>query len=96
MTRSNRVESESKNVFLDLGFDASEADVLYMRSRLMIDLRLYIQENQLTQVQAARKLGITQSRVSDLVRGKWQKFNLEMLITLEARIGRKVRLEVAA
>lgn len=96
MTRSSQVESESKNVFLDLGFDASEAEVLYMRSRLMIDLRLYIQENQLTQVQAARKLGITQSRVSDLVRGKWQKFNLEMLITLEARIGRTVRLEVAA
>jgi predicted XRE-type DNA-binding protein len=30
------------------------------------------------------------------MRGKWDKFSLEMLITLEARIGRKVRVEFAA
>ena len=34
-------------------------------------------------------------RVSDLVRGKWEKFSLEMLITLEARMGRQVTLEFA-
>ncbi|MFT5041713.1 MAG: putative XRE-type DNA-binding protein, partial [Hyphomicrobiaceae bacterium] len=44
----------------------------------------------------AKRLGIAQSRVSDLVRGKWDKFSLEMLITLEARLGRKVRVELAA
>lgn len=37
--------------------------------------------------------GIAQSRWSDLVRGEWYKFSVEMLITLEARIGRKVRVE---
>jgi predicted XRE-type DNA-binding protein len=62
----------------------------------MNDLRLYIEQEKLTQQQAAKLLGITQSRVSDLVRGKWEKFSLEMLITLEARIGREVRLELAA
>lgn len=36
-----------------------------------------------------------QSRVSNPVRGKWDKFRLEMLITLEARIGRKVPVEFA-
>jgi predicted XRE-type DNA-binding protein len=44
----------------------------------------------------AEKLGISQSRTSDLVRGKWEKFNLEFLITLEARLGRKVSLKLAA
>jgi len=43
-----------------------------------------------------RRLGIAQSRVSDLVRGKWEKFSLETPITLEARIGRTVRVELAA
>lgn len=47
----------------------------------MNDLRLYIEQEKLTQQQAAKLLGITQSRVSDLVRGKWEKFSLEMLIT---------------
>ena len=36
----------------------------------------------LTQAKAAKLLGVSQSRVSDLVRGKWQKFSLEILITL--------------
>ncbi|MDA8079575.1 MAG: hypothetical protein M0Z79_11625 [Nitrospiraceae bacterium] len=37
-----------------------------------------------------------QSRVSDLVRDKWEKFSLEMLIALEAKIGRKMKIELAA
>jgi predicted XRE-type DNA-binding protein len=50
----------------------------------------------MTQTEAAERLGIAQSRVSDLVRGKWDKFSLEMLISLESRAGRKVNLELAA
>ena len=86
----------SGNVFADLGFDPAEATLLQMRSLLMSDLRAYIAANQLTQVEAATRLGIAQSRVSDLIRGKWEKFSLEMLITLESRIGRKVTLELVA
>jgi len=93
---SEPLHNSSSNVFADLGFDAAEATILHMRARLMNDLRLYIEQEKLTQQQAAKLLGITQSRVSDLVRGKWEKFSLEMLITLEARIGREVRLELAA
>jgi predicted XRE-type DNA-binding protein len=86
----------SGNVFVDLGFDLAEAAVLQMRSSLMSDLRLYIEKQKLTQAEVAKRLGIAQSRVSDLVRGKWDKFSLEMLITLEARLGRTVRVEFAA
>ena len=84
------------NIFLDLGFEPAEAAVLQMRANLMSDLRRYIEENRLTQATAAKRLGIAQSRVSDLVRGKWDKFSLEMLITLEARLGRNVRVELVA
>lgn len=77
-------------------FDPAEAAVLQMRSNLMSDLRLYIEKHKLSQSEAAKRLGIAQSRVSDLVRGKWDKFSLEMLITLEARLGRTIRVEFAA
>ena len=86
----------SGNVFLDLGFEPAEAAVLQMRANLMSDLRSYIEKEGLSQAEAAKRLGIAQSRVSDLVRGKWEKFSLEMLITLEARLGRTVRVELAA
>jgi Uncharacterized conserved small protein len=89
-TRSN------DNVFLQLGFEPAEAAVLQMRANLMGDLRIYIEKNRLTQAEAAKRLGIAQSRVSDLIRGKWEKFSLEMLITLETRLGRTVRVELAA
>lgn len=88
------IQESTGNVFVDLGFDPGEAAILEMRARLMNDLREYIESSGMTQTQAAEQLGIAQSRVSDLVRGKWQKFSLEMLITLEARAGRQVRLEL--
>ena len=67
-----------------------------MRADLMSDLRLYIKKHKLTRSDAAKRFGIAQYRASDLVRGKWDKFSLEMLITLEARIGRTVLVEFAA
>ena len=91
-----KMTKSSGNVFVDLGFDPAEATILQMRASLMIDLRLYIEKHKLTQSDAAKRLDIAQSRVSDLIRGKWEKFSLEMLIMLEARIGRTVRVEFAA
>jgi predicted XRE-type DNA-binding protein len=89
------IHESSGNVFADLGFDPGEAAVLQMRARLMNDLREFIESNGMTQTEAAEWLGIAQSRVSDLVRGKWERFSLEMLIRLEVRAGRQVTLELA-
>ena len=91
----HKVVESNGNVFTDLGFEPGEAAILEMRAKLMSDLREYIESNKMTQMQAAEKLGVAQSRVSDLVNGKWEKFSLEMLITLEARVGRQVTLELA-
>jgi predicted XRE-type DNA-binding protein len=85
----------SGNVFLDLGFPPGEAAVLALRADLMGRLRILIEERGWTQSQAAEQLGIGQSRVSDLVRGKWEKFSLDMLITLAARAGKRVELALA-
>lgn len=82
----------SGNISVDLGFDPAEATVLQMWANLRIDIRLYIENHKLTQSDAAKRLGIAQSRVSDLVCGKWDKLGLKMLITLEARIGRSVTI----
>ena len=90
------ISDSSGNIFTDLGFDPAEAAILQMRAKLMNDLRDFIRSSGMTQMEAAERLGIAQSRVSDLVRGKWDKFSLEMLISLEARAGRKVNLELAA
>jgi predicted XRE-type DNA-binding protein len=76
------------NVFVDLGFPPEEATLLAMRAYLMNRLRDIIDERGWTQQEAARQLGVGQSRVSDLVRGKWDKFSLDMLVTLACRAGK--------
>lgn len=89
-----KIVKSSGNVFVDLGFNAEESAVLTMRSELMTSLRQIIEKKHWTQVEAAQHLGISQSRVSDLVRGKWEKFSLDMLVNLVARSGKKIKLEV--
>ena len=84
----------SGNVFADLGFSPEEASLLQMRADLMNELRLVIETRGWTQVAAARELGVSQSRVSDLVRGKWQQFSLDMLVTLAVRAGLQVNVEL--
>jgi predicted XRE-type DNA-binding protein len=93
---SKGIVKSSGSVFVDLGFPPEEAAILQMRSELMVDLRKYIEAKKLTQAQAAEIFGVSQSRVSDLVRGKWEKFSLEMLITLATRAGMSISLKRAA
>jgi predicted XRE-type DNA-binding protein len=87
-----RLVPSSGNVFIDLGFPPEEATVLAMRAELMASLRTLISERGWTQHEAARQLEIGQSRVSDLVRGKWDKFSLDMLLTLATRAGQRATL----
>ena len=94
MDKEPIIES-SGNVFTDLGFPAEEAALMAMRAELMASLRQTITERGWTQIQAAEQLGIGQSRVSDLMRGKWDKFSLDMLVTLATRAGCKVELTAA-
>jgi predicted XRE-type DNA-binding protein len=91
-----RIIKSKGNVFVDLGFSREESIVLAMRAELMAGLRKLIADRNWTQQEAAKRLGITQSRVSDLVRGKWDKFSLDMLITLAARVGQRPSLVLQA
>ncbi len=86
----------SGNVFLDLGYSQEEAAIFQMRADLMADLRKFIKTKRLTQAKAAEILGVSQSRVSDLIRGKWERFSLEMLISLATKAGIRVTLKRAA
>ena len=101
----------SGNVFLDLGFDPAEAKVMALRAEVMIRMeqhlkaqlkRAVVSEMQhlkaqgWTQAEAARRLGITQPRVSRLIKGQWKDFSLDMLLTLAARAGLEPQVRLAA
>jgi predicted XRE-type DNA-binding protein len=93
---SETIVESSGNVFIDLGYSPDEAAILQMRADLMAGLRKFIRAKKLTQAKAAEILGISQSRVSDLNTGKWERFSLEMLIILATKAGMRVTLKAAA
>ena len=74
--------------------DVAQTKVMALRTELMNHVRLIVQTEGWTQAQAAEYLGVAQSRVSDLLNGKCEKFSLDMLITLASRVGCKVELAV--
>ena len=91
---NGEITESSGNVFADLGFPPAEAAVLAMRAELIAELREMIAHKGWTQVQAGAELGIGQSRVSDLLRGRREKFSLDMLVTLAMRAGCTVGLTI--
>ena len=88
-----RIRRSSGNVFKDLGFSAEEAAHLSIRSDLMILLAKTLKNRKLTQVRAARVLGVSQPRVSDLVRGRIDLFSIDSLVEMLAKLGVSVSLQ---
>jgi predicted XRE-type DNA-binding protein len=60
----------------------------------MNHVKKVVQEEGWTQAQAAEYLGVAQSRVSDLLNSKSDKFSLDMLISLASRVGCKIGLAI--
>lgn len=91
-----KVQRGSGNVFTDVGFPPEEAANLQVRSDLIIELRKRLEVLKLTQRHAARVLGVSQPRVSDLMRGRIDRFSVDMLIKLLGKAGIEVRLTLRA
>lgn len=84
----------SGNVFEDLGFSKEEAENLKVRSVLMAAIRRIIEAEGITQTTAAERFGVTQPRISDLVRGKIELFSIDALINMLAAAGHGVEISV--
>jgi len=91
-----KITRSSGNVFSDLGFPSEEAEYLKIRSTLMIHLRKTIDAKGMKQTEAAKLLGVTQPRVSDLYKGKIHLFSIDTLVDMLARAGVHIKLVVGS
>jgi predicted XRE-type DNA-binding protein len=82
----------SGNVFRDLGFSPKDAEYLRVRSDLMLSLQREIAARGLTQGEAGEILGVTQPRVSDLMRGRIDLFSTDTLIDMLAKLGIRAKV----
>jgi predicted XRE-type DNA-binding protein len=94
MTKRKHTSKSSSDVFSTLGFAPAEAENLRIRSAMMRALAGFVRENRLTQARAAKLLGVSQPRISDLMRGKIHLFSIDSLVNLLAAAGLRVDLRV--
>ncbi|WP_186391194.1 MULTISPECIES: helix-turn-helix domain-containing protein [unclassified Pannonibacter] len=71
-----------------------EAENMKLRSMLMMALKSHIERAGLNQAQAAQMFGVTQPRVSDLMRGKINLFGLDALVNMAAAAGLRIEMQV--
>lgn len=71
-----------------------QAENMKLRSELMTALKDYINREGLSQSQAAKKFGVTQPRISDLVRGKIDLFGLDTLVGMASAAGLHVEMRI--
>ena len=87
-----------ENVWDALADTPEEAANLTLRSDLMMMVEKIIKENGWTQAEAAKRCGVTQLRINDLLRGRISKFSIDALVNIASALGRRVtvKLEDAA
>lgn len=82
------------NIWDALADSPAEAASLALRTELMVAIEQQVRAWAVTQDQAARRLGITQPRLNDLLRGKIAKFSLDALVDLARGAGLTVRMDI--
>lgn len=82
------------NAFEAVGFEPIEAEHLPIRADLVLEVERFIGNRGLTQAEAAKLLHVTQSRISDLMRGKIERFSTDTLVAMLSRAGADVTMKV--
>lgn len=95
MAEPEHITPADGNIFEDIGFPPGEARNLKIRSLLMITAEEFIEECGLTQAQAAEIMGVSQPRISDLVRGRIGQFTIDSLINMLTNAGVPVEVRAA-
>ncbi|MDR3353136.1 MAG: XRE family transcriptional regulator [Zoogloeaceae bacterium] len=85
---------EFESVWDALENTPAEAKNMKIRSRMMLDLKRHIKESGLTQEAAARLFGVTQPRISDLMRGKINRFSIDSLASMAADAGLRIDIRI--
>lgn len=71
-----------------------EAENMKLRSALMMELKSHLIRTNMSQVQAAKLFGVTQPRISDLMRGKINLFGLDALVNMATAAGLQIEMRV--
>ena len=85
------VQRSVGNVFADLGLP--DAEKLKIKTGLVIEIRKAMRRLELTQQDAAKRMGITQPKVSDMMRGDFSNLSERKLMDCLTRLGYNIEIK---
>jgi predicted XRE-type DNA-binding protein len=88
--------AEYASVWDALSETPEQAANLRARAELMRSIVAIVKKGGWTQAEAARRCGVTQPRINDLLRGRVSRFSLDALVNIAASLGRRVRVKIEA
>jgi predicted XRE-type DNA-binding protein len=83
-----------QNVWDAIADTPEEAANLTLRSELMDEIEEIIKKKGWTQAEAAKRCGVTQPRINDLLRGRIARFSLDALVNIASALGRRVKVSL--
>jgi len=89
-----KITESCGDIFQDLGFSAEESEKMNIKYNLMTVIEGYIEDNNLTQEQAAKLMGVSRPRISDVARGKIDKFTIDALVDMLTKAGHHIAITV--
>lgn len=94
MKKKSRIEVEvgSGNIFADLGLP--DADELLLKAQIVVTLRRLIEARKLTQTAAAKRIGIGQPDLSNVLRGRFRGYSVERLMRMLTAFDQDVEITV--
>ena len=92
MTRKIKVERGSGNIFADLGLP--DAETHFLKAQIVSEIRRLTQQRKLTQVQAGKRMGISQPEVSRMFKGHFREYSVDRLMEFLTTFDRDVEIVV--
>jgi predicted XRE-type DNA-binding protein len=87
-----KMERSSGNLFEDMG--VPDAENMKLRAELIVEIRRTMEKKGWNQTEAAEHLGVSRTRLNDILRGRLEKVTIDRLVTMLAAVGRHVHVKV--
>ncbi len=90
----DQIKEANKDIFSDLGFSREQSGKLVIKSYLMMQVEVFIKNQGMTQEQASKLMGVSRPRISDVMRGKIDKFTIDALVDMLTKAGLHIAVTV--
>ncbi|MDE0424309.1 MAG: helix-turn-helix transcriptional regulator [Candidatus Poribacteria bacterium] len=94
MSNRIKVEEGSGNIFKDLGFSDEVAEKELLKAQLGTEIFRILEERKLTQVEAAKLLGVKRPEISRLKTAKLSDYSVERLMAFLNRLNRDIEIRI--